>query len=818
MTMFDKATSGWLFGAASAAALAIAAPAAAQSLDARKSFNIPPESVADALVAFSRQSNVQVVTASADLGDARSRGVVGVFTPREALGRLLDGARLRWRAVGQGSVVVEAGPLADSAAEAPTSVDEVVVTANKRAERLHDVPSSVTALTARTLAEIGAVRFEDYVAKVPGLMVDNTSAAGGLSQVSIRGVTTGGGGNPAVGFYIDDAPFGSSTLLGRGAFMSPDLDPSDLQRIEVLRGPQGTLYGAGAMGGLIKFVTTTPDFTHLSGRLEADGSEVDGGGSGYGLRAAVNVPVNDRLAVRASAFDRQDPGYIDDPATGAKNVNRARNYGGRFALAWKLNDAWTLRLSALDQELRGDGTPIVDFNAVTGAPLQGDLQQVRAAGTGKAKAGYGLYDIHLEGDLGWASLVSATSYSKVTSNINTDATILYGPIVTGVFGIPDAGAEILTDSGLDKFTQEVRLSSPAEAKLAWQVGAFYTHEHAYVTQDVPAFNATTGGPLVPPLPNLVDVVLPSTFEEVAGFGDLTYHVTSRFDVTGGVRYSHNSQTAQQTLGGLFVGPTSTVDTSSSDSSVTWLITPRFHLSDETMVYARVATGYRPGGPNTAGIGVPPSFGPDKVINYEAGLKTDLMDHRLSLDLAAFYIDWTDIQLTQISPLGLSYFSNGGKASSRGVEGSFDWRPVGGLEIAGNLSYMDAHLDSDLPPPAIGFKGDALPSIPHWSGQVSADYQFPLAGQWSGFVGASYRFVGDRLGEFSRSPAIPRYLLPSYEVVDLRLGVKQDRWTLTGYAKNVGDARGQVTAFNLGATPEVAIIPPRTYGLSLSTEF
>jgi outer membrane receptor protein involved in Fe transport len=818
MTIFNGASRGWLFGAASVAVLSVAAPAAAQSLDARRSFNIPPESVADALMAFSRQSTIQVVTASADLGAARTRGVAGDLTAREALGRLLDGTKLRWREVGQGSIIVEAGPLAQGAAEASNSVDEVVVTANKRAERLHDVPASVTALTAQSLAEIGAVKFEDYVSKVPGLMVDNTSAGGGLSQVSIRGITTGSGGNPAVGFYIDDAPFGSSTLIGRGSILSPDLDPSDLQRIEVLRGPQGTLYGAGAMGGLIKFVTTAPDFSRFSGRLQADGSQVDGGGTGYGLRGAVNIPVNDRLAIRASAFDREDPGFIDDPATGQKNVNSARNFGGRVALAWRVNDNWTLRLSALNQELRGDGTPIVDFDAVTGRPLQGDLQQVRAAGTGKARASYGLYDIHLEGDLGLATLVSATSYSKVTSNINTDATVLYGPVVTGVFGIPDVGAAILTDSGLDKFTQELRLSSPATARLAWQVGGFYTREHAFVTQGVPVFNAITGGPLVPPLPDLIDVVLPSTFEEIAGFGDLTFHVNSRFDVTGGIRYSHNTQSAQQTLGGLLVGPPSVADSKSDDSSVTWLVTPRFHINDETMVYARVATGYRPGGPNTAGIGVPPSFGPDKVINYEAGLKTDLLDHRLSFDVAAFYIDWTDIQLTQISPLGLSYFSNGGKASSRGVEGSFDWRPVGGLDIAGNVSYMDARLDSDLPPPAIGFKGDQLPSIPHWSGQVSADYQFPLAGQWSGFVGASYRFVGDRMSEFSRSAAIPRYALPSYEMVDLRLGAKTDRWTVTAYAKNVGDARGQVTAFNLGAVQEVALVQPRTFGLSLSTDF
>ena len=322
------------------------------------------------------------------------------------------------------------------------SPQDIVVTANKRAERLKDVPASITAISAEALVGRGANGFEDYAAKSPGLNINNASAGGGLNQISIRGVTTGGGGNPTVGFYIDDAPFGSSTNLGGGAIFAPDLDPSDLARIEVLRGPQGTLYGAGSMGGLIKFVTQSPNFDQFSGRIQVDGNQVDGGGTGYGVRAAANIPLSGNLGLRVSGFDRWDPGFVDDAARDARNVNGARFVGGRASLAWRINDDWSIRASALIQHQSGHGTSTEDFDLATGKLLYGDLRQVRAPGTGALRATYNLYDVRIEGHLGWADLVSATSYGKLSSRINTDATPLYGPMLSDALGLPGLGAAI----------------------------------------------------------------------------------------------------------------------------------------------------------------------------------------------------------------------------------------------------------------------------------------------------------------------------------------------------------------------------------------
>jgi iron complex outermembrane receptor protein len=231
-------------------------------------------------------------------------------------------------AAGCGVAALGCGAAQAADATATGSVEEVVVTAQKRTELLREVPAAVTAVTSSSLQNIGAARLDDYVAKIPGLTVSNVSSANGTNQVALRGLTTGVGGNPTVGIYIDDSPFGASG--GFGAFNVPDIDPQDLQRVEVLRGPQGTLYGAGSLGGLLKYVTAAPDPSHFFGRMEVDGSTVDGGSQGYALRAAANMPLNEKVALRVSAYDRDDPGFIDNVKTGEQNVNDYRYYGDLF--------------------------------------------------------------------------------------------------------------------------------------------------------------------------------------------------------------------------------------------------------------------------------------------------------------------------------------------------------------------------------------------------------------------------------------------------------------------------------------------------------
>jgi outer membrane receptor protein involved in Fe transport len=551
--------------------------------------------------------------------------------------------------------------------------------------------------------------------------------------------------------------------------------------------------------------------------MQVDGSTVDGGGQGYAVRAAVNMPINDRLALRVSGYDRQDPGYVDDVLTGEKNVNDFRVYGGRASLGWQVNDDWKVRLSALYNYQKGAG-PLVQYNPFTFQPAYGDLKNAFAVGTNLNQQKLAAYNLEIEGNLGdFATLTSSTGYDRQHMNMGVDYTELLGPLIAGVFGIPGVGASI-NDNPVDvnKFTQEVRLASPADNRLAWQVGGFYTHEHTVLDSDLSLFDAVSGAP-VTGLPNFFSGHNDSTFEELAGFGDVTYHFSPAFDITGGLRYSHNNQNYDTVADGIINGGPTSALVKSDDSAVTWLINPRFHVNVDTMLYARIATGYRPGGPNTGIAGTPLTYGPDKVTNYELGLKSDLFDRHVSLELAAYWIDWKDIQLQQVSPAGISYIANGSAAVSRGFDASGEWRPLAGLQLYANAAYQDTYVTQAFPAGGqIGNKGDPLPLTPKWSGALGGDYHFPLAGQWSGQVGADWRLVGKTLGAFP-NPGFPRFEHPSYDVVDLRAGVSSDRWTLMFYARNVGDSRGQTADLNIGLT-RVSIIQPRTYAVSLSTTF
>ncbi len=707
------------------------------------------------------------------------------------------------------------------AANAATSrveqIETVTVTATKRVERLVDVPASITALSTEDLKATDLVRLQDYMARVPSLVINDTAGGGGMNQVFMRGITTGMGGNPTVGFYIDDTPFGSSTSLGMGEVFAPDIDPSDISQIEVLRGPQGTLYGAGSMGGLIKYDTAVPNFDGFSGRLELSGSAVDGGGTGYGVRGAANIPLTDEIAVRVSGFDREDPGYIDNVTTGKKNVNSMQTYGGHASVLYKPTESFSVRFSALVQDQSMDGAALIDVDATTKQPLAGRLGQVSAYNTGIIDASYGLYSVQVADDFGWATLQSTSSYGRLTVNGRTDITQQMAPYFAMIFGFDDNATAIHDTSALSKATQEFRLYSPTDQTLSWQFGVFYTNESNKIHETMAAYEPATGAALGVDLPLLEDYYAPNRYEEVAVYGDVTYKITDKFDVTGGLRFSHNSQQAHETFDGLFAG-TGNLHLKSDDGALTFLFSPRYHIDENTMAYIRIASGYRPGGPNIVVAGVSPSYDSDRVVNYEIGLKGDALDGKLSYDMAAFYIDWSHIQLRQVSDIGTQYFGNAGKASSKGVEASVVWSPIDGLDLSGNLAYTEASLGKELTPPLIGSKGDTLPYTPRFGGRIGADYHFPIWNEWTGLAGIGYRYTGKRFTDFQMDASIPRYRMGDYGVFDMNVGVQNDVWTATLYAKNLGDSHGQTSTNIMGAVQQVTVIQPRTFGFTLSRKF
>jgi iron complex outermembrane recepter protein len=699
------------------------------------------------------------------------------------------------------------------------NIDEVIVTAQKRSERLRDVPVPVTAVSADELSSTNQVRLQDYFTRVPGLSLTPVADADS-PVVSIRGITTGGTTNPTVGIVVDDVPYGSSTRQGAG-FTAPDIDPSDLARVEVLRGPQGTLYGASSLGGLIKFATIEPSTDAVQGLLQGGTTSVrNGDGLGYSVRGMVNMPLSDTTAIRASAFTRRLPGYIDDPVIGIDGVNRTDVDGGRLTALWRPSDTFSLKVGALLQESERQGT-----DEVHELPGLGEFEQSALRGTGLYKRQAQAYSAVADAKLGRVSLTSVTGYSVDELDSNLDVSPFYGAFVAQpLFGVSGASSRLHGET--TRFSQELRLSMSLGDRVQWLIGAFYTDEDANQPDDFLAVDPVTGDPVGMFIANRV----PSTYEEYALFTNFTFQLTDRFDVQIGGRQSHN----ENSFSTLWFGPVAPIffgadpffipESRAEDEPFTYLVTPRFKITPDVMAYARLASGYRPGGPNGACTGTfACRYEADTTVNYEAGLKAELLGGALALDASVYYIDWQDIQLNSVDPnTGVGFIANGGEARSRGAELAMEAHPTDGLTIAGWVAWNDAEL-SEISPDVdvVAAPGDRLPYSSEFSGSVSIDQMFPI-GTMTGLIGGSVNYVDDREGVFPSifSGTTQRQVFPSYSQVDLRLGIRFDSWSVDAFVNNATDKRGVLT----GGLDKIVYkygfnyIQPRTIGLSLTKSF
>jgi iron complex outermembrane recepter protein len=705
-------------------------------------------------------------------------------------------------------------PKGDASATGEGATEEVIVTAQKRSERPSTVPIPLTVIGAERLEQQGKDSLSEYFGTVPGL--DFSSIGGGQQTLAIRGLATTALSNTTVAVTIDDVPFGSSSFLALGSTSYPDIDPAVLARIEVLRGPQGTLYGASSLGGVLKFVTQDPGNT-LGGRVVVGGSTVEDGGAGHNLSGLINVPVAEHLAVQASGFTRRDPGYITNTLTGERHVNEVDTDGGRIAARAGLGENVSLKISALLQNTRGEGGPAVDTDPAL-VPISG-LSQSRLPGTDSFRNEIRLYSATLTANLGDLELTSVSGFNTLSLRQGQDSTLLYGPVGDLFYGLP--GAVQAIRSRTHRFTQELRLASNSGGTLDWLVGVFFNDERSKYIDGVTANagDGSVGG-------DIVTFDAGSTTREYSAFGNLTFNLTERFDVQLGGRAAQIRQSYEEIDSGPFIGetPLVTPDSRTRDQAITYSLTPRFRITPALMIYGRFASGYRPGGLNINAVlsGNPPSFAPDKTYNYEVGAKGALLDGALSFDASLYYIDWNNIQI-QLNNANLELFTaNAGGARSAGAELAVESHPMRGLTLGGNLAYNDAVLTSDFPPEAngLGKKGDRLPFSSKVTGTLFADTRFDLTQNWQGSAGVSANYVGARRGEF---PAFTpsRINFPSYVQLDLRAGARYGSWSLDLFANNLTDRRGRVggTGFaSAGSGANIIFIQPRTFGASFGKTF
>lgn len=817
--------------ATASAVITLSSPVVAQSLDGRNDFHIAPQALADALIAFSQTSNVQVVTASTDLGRARTNGVDGSLTPRQALDQLLAGTGLRWREVGHGSIVVEVAQasgapgtrpgetrpnrLGDAGQASPSSegsqqAEEIVVTAQKREERLREVPVPTSVLRGDKLAEKNQLLLADYATTVPGFVVAPINF--GQQQLAIRGITTSGFTLPTVATMIDGVPYG-------GLLDVPDIDPGDLARVEVLRGPQGTLYGAGSLSGLVNFVTKEPSFEGYSGHIETGTNVVqNGAGLGYSLRGAANIPVNEKIAFRVSGYSYTDPGYIDDPVHNLQGVNRTDAYGARGSFLLEPFDALSIKFSALYDHIDHKGSSEVDV-PTAGYPKTaglGDLQQNYIPGVGGQTFDVKAFDLTVIADLGDIKLVSLTGYNEVYDPSSFDWSDTFGSVSQKNFGV--GGAVNIGYSFYRKITEELRFSGSFGKDIDWLFGGFYSHTMLPGYEVIAAADPNTGRISSPDW----ILIYPRFYQEIAAFADLTYRITDRFDIQIGGRESQDREyDAPEIQEGPYIGPTPSISppSSSKDRAFTYLVTPRYKLSQDVMIYARFASGFRPGGPNQHGVGIPPSYQPDRTRNYEIGAKGDFFDNKLSIDASVYYIDWQNIQIQKFSAQNLSFTSNGSSAKSEGAEFSATVRPTEGLSISGWYAYDNAVLTEAFPSnsPLYGTSGARLPLSSQNSFNLSVNERFSIDDEFTGFAEVTERYVGDRLGIFTATSQ--RQDLPAYAQTDLQVGVEWDSLAATLYVNNLTDKRGVLNG-GLGYILPYAFIysKPRTFGLSVAKDF
>ena len=749
-----------------------------------------------------------------------------------------------------------------TADEVPPAADAtgvgIIVTAQRREQTLLEVPQSISVVEGATLERQEATSFQDYAKLVPGLNVTQTTP--GSTRLVLRGINTGSVAS-AVAVYVDDAPFGSSSGLANAGVLAGDFDTFDVARVEVLRGPQGTLYGANALSGVLKFVTRAPQFDALSVRARGGVEFTKDGGTGYQGNAVVNVPLGDSLALRGSGYYRRSAGFIDAVGRAGSNINSAESYGGRAALLFQPVSQLSVRLLGVYQNLDVGSPSSFDADPLTLQPVNA-TNNVRSGRRTRFeriveenKSRYRLANGVIEYDAGPVALTSATSYSTLkrptlgdfsNSGLQPLVNLIYAPAAPRTVSLA-----VTNDIKTDKFAQELRLSTSSLGPVDLILGGYYTDERSRITQRVlpftlasqqfidPAINGTPFGDLT----EFIFVQLNSKYEEIAGFGSATVHLGDRFDVELGGRYSHNKQSSRQFINQLNMP--STIRGASSEDVFTFSIAPRFEVSDRAAVYARVAKGYRPGGPNAAPPGAPADFpfqyNADTLISYEGGFRAETANRTFGIDASAYYLDWKDIQIITVVDTSVGPFTanaNGQKARSYGAEVTGTVRPTRGFSNTLSVAYNNARLRGDTAPPGGvntigGFDGDRLPYAPEWTATFSSDYEFSVGPTAKAFVGGNLALKSDQATAFAtayRTAFGRRLFIDGYETVDLRAGLDFDRITLKAYLNNVFDSGGLTSASFSANVFSPAIggsgqsyataspIRPRTIGVTAGVSF
>jgi outer membrane receptor protein involved in Fe transport len=761
---------------------------------------------------------------------------------------------------------------ASQAADKDSQIEVVTVTAQKRKEDPAKVAMSISAVSGTQLQSQHVNDITDLTRIVPNISftaaTGNGGAGPGTSNIEVRGISSGAGA-ATVGIYLGDVSLTVGNVYTMGA-----VEPKffDIDRVEVLRGPQATLYGASSMGGTIKFVPNEPDLKEREFDTYAEASSLRGGSMNYSASAVANLPlVENELALRIGVQAQRAGGFIDqvdgDGAVLAKDINKVDDQELRVALKWKPLAALTVTPSVYVQ--RVDAKDIAAFNLEL--PRYQAQKQVREPSVDTLQTA----TVLVNWDLGWADLTSSTShfkrkfdrtqngsaynsYSLSTFLTSTEDGGTAPPeLIEAIAGLPSA---VLLNNRVRQVSQELRLASQpyvadkygqALSPWTWLAGLYLSNQHTNIDENDPIYgvNATFERfGFSSADPDLLPDARPGAFpddnafmgifhyheKQSSVFGEANYYFTPNLHVTVGARYLKGTSTLDQQNGLYLAGAGNTGSARLSSHAfmpkyaVTWEVDPAH------TVYGTVAKGFRLGGsnvfvpPTTCGPDLeanglaegPATYAPDSLWNYEVGSKSRFLNNRLALNAALFYAKWKNIQQGVYLPTcAYTYNANAGNAVSKGIEIDIKAKPLPGLTLSAAGGYTNAELTNDegVRNGVIGaVRGARVQGVPKYNAAVSAQYNFAVGGNMSGFVAGGVQWVGSSNG--SLNPELLDYERPAYHTADFSGGLAFSRYKLSVFVKNAFDDDTVIQHPQVASIVQGYRVAPRSVGVSLAAKF
>jgi len=771
-------------------ALGVGAPA--EAAPSRIQFHVDPKPYSEALLDIAQQANVTLIGAGACSGVSRN-SLVGAMTLDQALTQLLSGALCTAKIVAPGAV--EVSPLIRSEPPRPApavTVSELLVTATKRIRNPHLLASAITALPRAQLEATGATDAGEAAGQLAGVLATNLGP--GRNKLLLRGLSDGaytGRARSMVATYLDDIPVNYNAP-------DPDLRLVDVERVEVARGPQGSLYGAGSLSGVYRIVSRKPDLTAMSSELRASGALTEGGAPSESVEGYVNLPLWRGVAgVRLAAYQEVQGGYLDDIGQQRSNVDRTERRGARLLLLLQPSEDWSVSLTVAGQHLRSDDTHYTSpglglkRNVRIPEPHVNDIELATAT---------------VKRSWGWGELTSATGFVRHAYGSLYDATATQSNYTH--FAKTSAYSE---RSRTRMLVEDLYLASRGAGRLEWLAGVYGSDTRVHSPSEFLA--------QVPRAPNVLVYGddRHDRIRELAAYAEVSYELAPSWTLAvGGRFFDIRERTRSDVVAELY--PSRSIDRVANFSGFSPKISLQHEFESGDVAYAVISEGYRAGGVNSGGA-LPlqiarETFAPDRLRNYELGLKLEAMDKRLSLNSAVFYDVWKDIQSDQFRPSGIPYTTNAGDAHVVGLETELSWRADNGFsaELNGRLSHTrTSHPNQEL----ASRLANGLPGAPAVSGGAALGYERELFGDWTLRLIGQATYVGKSRVTFDAT--LPQ--MGGYTRTKLSAELSRRNLGLQVYVLNALDAYSDTFAFGNPFNPDRSrqITPQRpiTVGVTLS---